>query len=82
MKKRLRKKKHLDEFAEWGRRLVIKRNRKDGFDDFLDNFIRDAIEANGCYCGGSGEGTILTVSETKYQVDDNEYDSDDDPPKS
>lgn len=61
MKKRLRKKKHRDEFAEWGRRLVIKRNRKDGFDDFLDNFIREAIEANGCYCGGAGEGDNLDV---------------------
>ena len=37
MKKRLRKKKHFGEFAEWGRQLVNMRNRKDGFDEFLDD---------------------------------------------
>ena len=36
MKKRLRKKKHCGEYTEWGRQLVIMRNRKDGFDEFLD----------------------------------------------
>lgn len=61
MKKRLRRKKHLGEFTEWGRQLVIKRNRKDGFDEFLDAFIRDAIEANGCYCGGGGKDDKLDV---------------------
>jgi uncharacterized protein len=61
MKKRLRKKKHCGEFTEWGRQLVITRNRKDGFDDFLDAFIEKAIEANGCYCGGSGKEDKLDV---------------------
>ena len=61
MKKRLRKKKHLGEFAEWGRQLVIKRNRKDGFDEFIDAFIEDAIESNGCYCGGGGKEDKLDV---------------------
>lgn len=61
MKKRLRKKKHLGEFTEWGRQLVITRNRKDGFDEFLDAFIEDAIEANGCYCGGGGKEDKLDV---------------------
>jgi len=55
MKKRLRKKKHRGEFTEWGRQLVITRNRKEGFDEFLDAFIEEAIEANGCYCGGGGK---------------------------
>jgi len=55
VKKRLRKKKHHGEFTEWGRQLVITRNRKDGFDEFLDAFIEEAIEANGCYCGGGGK---------------------------
>jgi uncharacterized protein YggL (DUF469 family) len=54
MKKRLRKKKHHGEFTEWGRQIVITRNRKDGIDDFLDTFVEEAIEANGCYCGGGG----------------------------
>ena len=61
MKKRLRKKKHLGEFAEWGRQLVITRNRKDGFDEFLDAFIEEAIESNGCYCGGGGKEDKLDV---------------------
>jgi uncharacterized protein YggL (DUF469 family) len=61
MKKRLRKKKHRGEFAEWGRQLVIMRNRKDGFDEFLDAFIDEAIESNGCYCGGSGSEDRLDV---------------------
>jgi len=61
MKKRLRKKKHLGEFAEWGRQLVIMRNRKDGFDEFLDAFIEEAIELNKCYCGGGGKENKLDV---------------------
>jgi len=61
MKKRLRKKKHVGEFTEWGRRLVITRNRKDGFDEFLDAFIEEAIEASGCYCGGGGKEDRLDV---------------------
>ena len=61
MKKRLRKKKHVGEFAEWGRQLVITRNRKDGFDEFLGAFIEEAIEANGCYCGGGGKEDKLDV---------------------
>jgi len=61
MKKRLRKKKHRSEFTEWGQQLVIMRNRKDGFDEFLDAFIEEAIEANGCYCGGGGKEDKLDV---------------------
>ncbi len=61
MKKRLRKKTHHGEFTEWGRQLVITRNRKDGFDEFVDTFIEEAIEANGCYCGGGGEEDKLNV---------------------
>ena len=61
MKKRLRKKKHYCEFTEWGRQLVITLNRKDGFDEFLDAFIAEAIEANGCSCGGGGKEDKLDV---------------------
>jgi uncharacterized protein YggL (DUF469 family) len=59
MKKRLRKKKHLGEFAGWGRELIIERNTAEGFDEFMDSFITDAIEANGCYCGGGGKDDHL-----------------------
>ncbi|MGC1401535.1 MAG: 50S ribosome-binding protein YggL [Thermodesulfobacteriota bacterium] len=61
MKKRLRKKKHYGEFTEWGRQLIVTRNRRDGFDEFLDAFIEEAIEANGCYCGGGGKEDNLDV---------------------
>jgi uncharacterized protein YggL (DUF469 family) len=54
VKKRLRKKKHVGEFTEWGRQIRITRTFKDGLDAFLDAFIEEAIEANGCYCGGGG----------------------------
>jgi uncharacterized protein YggL (DUF469 family) len=61
MKKRLREKKHCGEFTEWGRQLVVARNRKDGFDEFLDAFIEEAIESNRCSCGGGGKEDKLDV---------------------
>src|SRR3990172_10145320 len=71
MNRRLRKKKHCGEFTEWGRQLVITRNRKDGFDEFLDAFIEKAIEANGCYCGGSGkEDKLDVIVELGHRSDD------------
>ena len=71
MKKRLRKKKHRSEFTEWGRQLVITRNRKNGFDEFLDAFVEEAIEANGCYCGGGGkENKLDVVVELGRRLDD------------
>ncbi len=54
MRKRLRKKKHYGEFTEWGRQFVITLSREDGYDDFLDVFIVEAIEANGCLCFAVG----------------------------
>ena len=71
MKKRLRKKKHCGEFTEWGRQLVITRNRKDGFDDFLDAFILEGVEANACFCGGGGcEDNLDVVVELGCRVND------------
>ena len=61
MKKRVRKKKHVQEFTEWGRQLVVTRNCKEGFDEFLDAFIEEAIEANDCFCGGGGKEYKLSV---------------------
>ena len=60
MRKRIRKKTHRGEFTEWGRRLVIIRNHKGDFDQFLDAFI-DMVEANDCYCGGGGKEDTLDV---------------------
>jgi uncharacterized protein len=63
MKKRLRKKKHYGEFTEWGRQLIVTRNRKHKFDEFLDDFIVQAIEAAGCYCGGGSNDRLDVVVE-------------------
>lgn len=53
MKKRLRKKKKLGEFIEWGALvqagLII--NSSAGLDEFSDEFI-EKVEALECYCGG------------------------------
>lgn len=54
MKKRLRKKKYLGEFKEWGTSITIKRTTCDDFDSFLDDFIEQAIEGNHCSCGIGG----------------------------
>ncbi|MGD0233494.1 MAG: 50S ribosome-binding protein YggL [Syntrophorhabdales bacterium] len=71
MNKRLRKKKRCGEYAEWGRQLIVTRNRKQGFDEFLDAFIEEAIEANGCYCGGGGtEDKLDVVVELGRRSDD------------
>jgi uncharacterized protein YggL (DUF469 family) len=59
MKKRLRKKKHVGEFTEWGRELILEMNPATALDEFMDSFIADAIEANGCYCGGGGDANHL-----------------------
>jgi uncharacterized protein YggL (DUF469 family) len=61
IKKRICKKKHCGEFTEWGRQLIVLRNRKDGFDEFLETFIEEAIESNGCYCCGGGNEDKLDV---------------------
>jgi len=61
MMKRLRKKKHVREFAQYGRQLIVTRNRKDGFDEFLYAFVEEAIEQSGCYCGGGGKEDKLDV---------------------
>lgn len=53
MKKRLRKKKKLGEFIEWG--ALIKANlalkTEEDLDKFSDEFI-DKVESISCYCGG------------------------------
>ena len=61
MKKRLRKKKHCGNFTEWGRRLVAVRNTCEHADAFHDSFLVQAIEANGCYSGGSLSGDRIDV---------------------
>ena len=43
-----------------GREILIFRNLSDGLDEFLDAFIEEAIEANGCCCGGGGTAEKLS----------------------
>ena len=61
MNKRIRKKLHRGEFTVWGRRVVVLRNREDGFDEFIDSFVEHAIEANGCHCGGGGAADRMSM---------------------
>ena len=59
MKKRVRKKKRLAEFKEFGVPVAIKRKQKSNFDAFLDEFLEQAIESNECCFGGSGNDDYL-----------------------
>ena len=54
MRKRQRKKKHLGEFQEFGVDIVVALQHGVDFDAFLDDFLRDAVEANGLAFGGGG----------------------------
>lgn len=55
MKKRLRKKKKIGEFKVFGAPIQMKMKSETDFDSFLDEFLSEAIEANGCYIGGGGQ---------------------------
>ena len=71
MKKRLRKKLHRREFAEWGCQLLATRNTKEDAEAFQDDFILQAIEANGCSCGGSlSDDKVDVVVELGKMSDD------------
>jgi uncharacterized protein YggL (DUF469 family) len=73
MKKRLRKKKHISEFAEWGRQLIATRNTMMDADAFQDAFIIEAIEGNRCYCGGSlSDDKIVVIVELGKMSEDPE----------
>jgi uncharacterized protein YggL (DUF469 family) len=60
MKKRLRKKKHLGEFRDWGREVEICLHSGEYLDNFLDQLV-SWVEDHGCYCGGGGSGANLSV---------------------
>ena len=56
----MRKKRHLGEFREWALPIAIQHTHPDGVDDFLDEFIAQAIEAHGFAFRGGGHGDRLT----------------------
>lgn len=60
MKKRIRKKKRLGEFREWGCEIEITLRSPSDLDIFLDLFVQQ-IEEMGCYCGGGGAGVRLSM---------------------
>ena len=59
MKKRLRKKKHIGEFKKYGVQFSLKRATTKDFDAFLDVFLEEAIDANGCSFEGGGKDNKL-----------------------
>ncbi len=73
MRKRLRKKRHLKEFREYGASLVVNIHDGTDFDEFLDDFILEAVEANGLAFGGGGsvallEGYLELGCQSEYKV--------------
>lgn len=60
MKKRLRKKKRMGEFREWGCLVEVLLFSSADLDQFLDMFVQ-RVEEIGCYCGGGGRGERLSM---------------------
>ena len=73
MKKRIRKKQRIGEYTEWGRYVARARKSEYGFDEFLNAFVEEAIESNGCFCGGGGKGKRMEyIVELGQGLDDAE----------
>jgi len=59
MNKRLRKKKFIGEFKEWGVSISVTRSTDDDFDVFLDEFVEQGMEKNACYFTGTSKDDSL-----------------------
>jgi hypothetical protein len=46
--------------VKWGVPIAVRRRHPDGFDDFLDDFVEQAIAAQGRWFGGGGHDDRLT----------------------
>lgn len=55
MNKRIRRKKRLGEFREYAAPIAIKITAGTDMENFLNEFLTDAIEANACCIGGGGD---------------------------
>jgi uncharacterized protein len=55
MRKRLRKKKHIGEFQEFGVEISATLRDDVDFIEFLDDFLGSAVEAHGLAFGGGGQ---------------------------
>jgi uncharacterized protein YggL (DUF469 family) len=53
VKKRLRKKRRMGEFREWGCVMHFRLKSDSDLNEFLDIFV-ERVEEIGCYCGGGG----------------------------
>lgn len=60
MRKRLRKKKHLGEFREFGVEVRIEVKPAADHDSFLDDWIIQAVEGNGLQFGGGGSRSEMS----------------------
>jgi uncharacterized protein len=60
MRKRLRKKKHLGEFREFGVQVKVGVKPDTDYDSFLDDWICQAVEGNGLSFGGGGSAPLLS----------------------
>jgi len=68
VRKRLRKKLHIDEFQELGCEVhfqVVDNLSHDAFDAVVDTFISEAIEAHGLLCGGGGKNPEWSIFVTR-----------------
>lgn len=60
VKKRLRKKRRMGEFREWGCVMHFRLKSDSDLNEFLDIFV-ERVEEIGCYCGGGGSGSSLSM---------------------
>jgi len=60
VKKRIRKKRRVGEFREWGCEVVVELRSAAAFDEFLDGLVSE-VEKMSCYCGGGGSGKSLSL---------------------
>ncbi len=59
MKRRIQKKKHLGQFKIYGVAIKVERNTTDDQENFLDEFIKDAIDDQDFFFGGGFDGIEL-----------------------
>lgn len=59
MKKRLRKKKHVGEFKEWGAPVAIRVRENIDPDAFLDEFMEEVVVNQLCVFGGGGRDGVI-----------------------
>lgn len=59
MNKRIRKKRRCGEFREFCANFALKLNSGSDMEQFLNDFVNDAVLANGCGIGGGGDDDVF-----------------------